>query len=1271
MRKFLFLAVFFILSFLSIVPALAQSKNRYNAYKKLIDSFPAARIQDAYYQISSEYGSGIADTLGTILIPPRYQWSRTSLTGAYGDHTWYEFNGQGSAMVADLKLNILQQGPYSRYWSLDEDYNLFYVFTNDGKGGVRNRADRWIIPPVYDAIHNFEAFHWPLVLLAKDDKYGAVDTIAGREVIPFRFDYFTDIPPYIAGHIADSTYLYNKRGRLVAALPFHDVKLSDGLFTANLYGVWALLQPGTFKPITPFVYEQLFPIGSPRYIGFKRADRSFNGVMDKNGKVILPAKYDAITPLDGNSFEVTSDGKSALYDADFRMLLPMRKRQYFSAVFSRYNGPAVPDWVSVQETKDDNQPWLHNDQKEVQYLYNTRLKKRFPYAMRSGGYAGDGVFFNGALLHIYSNSDNKKAAVSTLMRRDGTILPVKNIVNIAQITGEALRITLMDDHPGLMDSSGKWILKPRWQEIIAVNEKVFAVKPVITGSAEAPGYRLIGRDGKLLTGTTFSGIPVRFGNTYMVQSGDKWDELDTLFQKINTVPYDERPQPLYDGRYYTTDSSIRLVKLGGYRGVFSSAGTVILPPIYDNIFPWMQTFIVEKKGRYAIATLEGHITTPFVERSHYMVLNHFGDAAYRLNDKWGAVNYLGDTLQPFIYDSVSEVPLQPYLAFRKDNQYTLVNYAGKTVAPDLAYLPTYINQSGDMIACDTSALYRKTASGWKLTDRHGDFAGTSQPLFNHTQLFAVRNYSGKEIRSGVYNRNYRRISDNPPAGGQQTGQLFLYPYFVTRGVTVLDTSGRIVLPFTQADSFWLLPMGAIAADNHSGHYIIYHFNNGHQPDTATAFFSDMESMFRKGTHQFQALPSWSPARGIFTWYNQRGTGLMDIATGQDTFIQGLYVKPWYNDRLLARPLDQPRWGLLANDLNSWIMKPEQDTLFYDGHTFHFRKNGKSGLLSAKDLQELVPPIFDTILSLYSSDGAFMFRVARQKGKYCLVARGGQIISDGWDELDGYSPRLYLRGKRNKQEYWLYPDKNGQIIYKPAGDKHPQWDGYGTQYVHQFKKGNKSGVYSKVESRIIVPAVFDRIDDKDNFFACYRYTGNEKGIYIYNKSGQVKFSLPPDVNLEFQYEGNFWEAGNYTKAAALDTNGKILVPGGYDCIQQLNRDLFVVCRNDKYGIMAVGGQVIEPLTWDDIDALYTAPIAGRGDKRCLLEAEGRTVRFHCYEEVTQKGYDPESGVFEWYARKNGQWGLVNQKGEVLIPFKYADAAKVSAESGAGTIKWRIQ
>lgn len=115
-----------------------------------------------------------------------------------------------------------------------------------------------------------------------------------------------------------------------------------------------------------------------------------------------------------------------------------------------------------------------------------------------------------------------------------------------------------------------------------------------------------------------------------------------------------------------------------------------------------------------------------------------------------------------------------------------------------------------------------------------------------------------------------------------------------------------------------------------------------------------------------------------------------------------------------------------------------------------------------------------------------------------------------------------------------------------------------------------------------------------------------------------------------------------------SDAKILIPYQFDWAETFSEDGFAqVELNGKYGIIDTLGKTVIPTNYDFINNLHDGFfIATNKGKYGILEKGGKQKIPFDYDYIT--GFDEFGNAA---AVLNGQWGAVNSKNEVVLPFKF--------------------
>ncbi|MGM9552626.1 MAG: WG repeat-containing protein [Clostridia bacterium] len=252
---------------------------------------------DKYIRITQNGLCGIADYNANVIIPTEYEsinFIKDNIFSAEKSGQWglidtnnntiipFEYKWVGSVAnnivncytfdkkdyLYDLNGNCISESKYYISEINSSDKNLIFIEDND-KHGAMNSNNEIIVPLVYDSI---EVFSENLFAVQKDGLYGLID-MTGNVVLPI------EQPREIRGKdllnndwITDDLYKLNK---------YKDDVYTVGLINSN------------GKIILPMQYNSIELFNKDYFVVSKDG---YEGIVDKNGNEIIPIEYEAIIP---------------------------------------------------------------------------------------------------------------------------------------------------------------------------------------------------------------------------------------------------------------------------------------------------------------------------------------------------------------------------------------------------------------------------------------------------------------------------------------------------------------------------------------------------------------------------------------------------------------------------------------------------------------------------------------------------------------------------------------------------------------------------------------------------------------------------------------------------------------------------------------------------------------------------------------------------------------------------------------------------------------
>ena len=315
---------------------------------------------------------------------------------------------EGLCKVSTLKLRFMDLAYHSDYeniagvWGyVDENGNEVispqYIYANDFENGIAIVCKgKWTIDKKWDNECNTGRY-WTEVEL-----WGAIDK-NGNEVIPFVFDeikYFNDTTDVFMAHHGGweegKWGVISRTGEWLADPVFEDIdyEYQDGLFAFYKEDKWGddvplgiydihqhkvIFEPQfydvsfrddgylevevfdeklarriekiidlTGTELFPSIYSSIHGWKEPYEVVIRDENGSRHGLIDKNGNILLPCKYDV--SWNGISYEkkliiVSQDGKQAMVDFDDNVIIPAKYYEIYGL-----NNPLL----TVRDGEKDN-----------------------------------------------------------------------------------------------------------------------------------------------------------------------------------------------------------------------------------------------------------------------------------------------------------------------------------------------------------------------------------------------------------------------------------------------------------------------------------------------------------------------------------------------------------------------------------------------------------------------------------------------------------------------------------------------------------------------------------------------------------------------------------------------------------------------------------------------------------------------------------------------------------------------------------------------------
>lgn len=434
-------------------------------------------------------------------------------------------------------------------------------------------------------------------------------------------------------------------------------------------------------------------------------------------------------------------------------------------------------------------------------------------------------------------------------------------------------------------------------------------------------------------------------------------------------------------------------------------------------------------------------------------------------------------------------------------------------------------------------------------------------------------------------------------------------------------------------------------------------------------------------------PSWS---GVFRVKKNNKWGIIDTSGKLVIPLNYDNIGPTGSHLFCAKK--NGKWGLL-DTLNRWIIPAEMDNNFNMYREAVVKKNGRYGVMSYTG-QVIIPIKYKKCRNI--------------KDPFSYVFSNG-IFSKVYHKLDddrilldfkNYKNNLSLKYVKSFQVDNLYGLKNSNdsVILKPQfirmlpfseglayamGDS---FNGYidtngrqvirlGRPYLGQSFKHGSANIYTYTGKKIngFEQYVSGSIDRNGKIIIPVIYRSlfkNPNGKYLaYTDSSIVFIDSNGNKTLEHKVDSfNHYEKYrrqvdedmiavedehyflSYDKMGFINKQGNEITGLKYDLIYRFDNktDVLIVKDKNLYGLITTLGKEILPLIYDNIEfqKLQSSHLKLKQNGSYGLFNVADSLVINCeYENIRGES----EGLMA--SSKNGKWGFINSKGEVIIPFIY--------------------
>ena len=227
------------------------------------------------------------------------------------------------------------------------------------------------------------------------------------------------------------------------------------------------------------------------------------------------------------------------------------------------------------------------------------------------------------------------------------------------------------------------------------------------------------------------------------------------------------------------------------------------------------------------------------------------------------------------------------------------------------------------------------------------------------------------------------------------------------------------------------------------------------------------------------------------------------------------------------------------------------------------------------------------------------------------------------------PRSFTEGYafvKKEDNKWAYIDKRGENI-TPWGETH-RVNLFFVDGLAPIYSNGKCG-YIDYSGKIAIPCIYD---DAEQFSGKYAAVKKGEKWGVINRDGQ--YVIPPIYSLIFNIVDSYVFAQDENRnKGVVDVLGNSIIPFEYSSLSYAGDSIFIIS------------------IWDRSTEKW---------KRGFKHASGKLI----YGIELEGAYGYNMGLAS--VKKNGKWGFIDKKGNLVIPFKYDDSRDFE-EDGMAFVK----
>jgi hypothetical protein len=276
----------------------------------------------------------------------------------------------------------------------------------------------------------------------------------------------------------------------------------------------------------------------------------------------------------------------------------------------------------------------------------------------------------------------------------------------------------------------------------------------------------------------------------------------------------------------------------------------------------------------------------------------------------------------------------------------------------------------------------------------------------------------------------------------------------------------------------------------------------------------------------------------------------------------------------------------------------------------------------------------------------LFRI-KQNGRYGFTNRLGKVyIPPMYDYASSFANRHALVKKDNK--YGIINFTNKFLLN--ASYEFMDRNSDGNYYVTLNKGEGKYRIYD-IDKRKFLEQTFDSVYVSDT--VVFTRVKKDGKIRYFNMKSYA-YSFPGSFENALPFKGGYAAVKNMEKWGIVNAGGKEIIPLKYDTIEYeyfLNRLVFKTYLGEKCGLLDEHGKLVLPNEYEQI--YFAAPNllkVKKEGKFGIVKTTGSIIAEPKYTYLSNAAENPSLPDWPAVAEINGQYGMVNEKGEEIFPVK---------------------